>query len=229
MGTDEVTLSLAHFILKNNMHLIPRRALLVIDVQNEYFTGKLRIEYPPVETSLPNIARAMDAAQAAGMPVVVVQHELPEGFPVFVQGSPGWELHPVVAERKAEHCISKSMASAFAGTGLRQWLSDNAIDTVTIVGYMTHNCDAATIYQASHDGLKVEFLSDATGALPYENAAGRASAEEIHRVFCTVLHSNFAAVTTTDEWVAAVRDGRALEADNVYTSNLRTKDVKAAA
>jgi nicotinamidase-related amidase len=207
----------------------PRRALLVIDVQNEYFTGNLRIEYPPVEASLSNIARAMDAAQAAGVPVVVVQHDFPEGFPVFAKGSPGWQLHPVVAERKADYRISKSMASVFAGTDLRQWLSDHAIDTLTIVGYMTHNCNAATIYQASHDGLKVEVLSDATGALPYENTAGRASAEEIHRVFNTVFHSNFAAVTTTEEWVAAAREGRALEADNVYLSNLRTKDIKAAA
>jgi nicotinamidase-related amidase len=138
-------------------------------------------------------------------------------------------LHPAVAGRKADHLISKSMASVFAGTDLRQWLSDNAIDTLAIVGYMTHNCDAATIYQASHDGLKVELLSDATGALPYENAAGRASAEEIHRVFCTVFHSNFAAVASTDEWMSAARDGRALEPDNVYLSNLRTKDIKDAA
>lgn len=211
------------------MSVSPRRALLVIDVQNEYFTGKLRIEYPPVETSLPNIARAMDAAQAAGVPVIVVQHDSPEGFPVFAKGSPAWQLHPLVAERKADHRINKSLASVFAGTDLHQWLSDHGVDTLTIVGYMTHNCDAATIYQASHDGLKVEVLSDATGALPYENAAGRASAEEIHRVFCTVFHSSFAAVTTTDEWVAAAREGRALELDNVYLSNLRTKDVKAAA
>jgi nicotinamidase-related amidase len=211
------------------MSASPRRALLVIDVQNEYFTGNLRVEYPPVDTSLPNIVRAMDAAQATDIPVIVVQHEFPEGFPVFAKGSPGWQLHPTVAERKADHRISKFMASVFDGTDLRQWLSDNAIDTLTIVGYMTHNCDAATIYQASHDGLKVEVLSDATGALPYENAAGRASAEEIHRVFCTVFHSNFAAVTTTDEWITAARERRALEVDNVYLSNLRTKDIKGAA
>ncbi|WP_265943042.1 isochorismatase family protein [Dechloromonas sp. A34] len=56
-----------------------KRALIVIDVQNEYFTGKLRIEYPDVRDSLANICRAMDAASAAGIPVVVVQHLLPEG------------------------------------------------------------------------------------------------------------------------------------------------------
>ncbi|OWW21843.1 cysteine hydrolase family protein [Noviherbaspirillum denitrificans] len=207
----------------------PRRALLVIDVQNEYVTGNLRIEYPPVETSLPNIGHAMDAASAAGVPVIVVQHDAPESSPVFAKGSPGWQLHPVVAERDATRHINKTMASVFTGTDLRHWLSANAVDTLTIAGYMTHNCDAATIYHAAHDGLKVEFLSDATGALPYENAGGCASAEEIHRVFCTVFHSNFAAVTTTGDWVAAVREGRALAADNVYLSNLRARDVKAAA
>ena len=211
------------------MTIAPRRALLVIDVQNEYVTGKLHIEYPPLDTSLPNIATAMDAARAAGVPVIVVQHDAPEGFPVFAQGSPGWQLHPIVAGRHADHRINKSMGSVFAGTDLRQWLSAHGIDTLAVVGYMTHNCDAATIYHAAHDGLKVEFLSDATGALPYENAGGRASAEEIHRVFCTVFHSNLAAVSTTGDWVAAVRDGRTLETDNIYLSNLRARNIEAAA
>lgn len=211
------------------MTIAPRRALLVIDVQNEYVTGNLRIEYPPLDTSLPNIAIAMDAARAAGVPVIVVQHDAPEGFPVFAQGSPGWQLHPIVAGRHADHRINKSMGSVFAGTDLRQWLAAHAIDTLAVVGYMTHNCDAATIYHAAHDGLNVEFLSDATGALPYENAGGRASAEEIHRVFCTVFHSNLAAVSTTGDWVAAVRDGRALETDNIYLSNLRARNIEAAA
>ena len=211
------------------MTIAPRRALLVIDVQNEYVTGNLHIEYPPLDTSLPNIATAMDAARAAGVPVIVVQHDAPEGFPVFAQGSPGWQLHPIVAGRHADHRINKSMGSVFAGTDLRQWLSAHGIDTLAVVGYMTHNCDAATIYHAAHDGLKVEFLSDATGALPYENAGGRASAEEIHRVFCTVFHSNLAAVSTTGDWVAAVRDGRTLETDNIYLSNLRARNIEAAA
>ena len=67
----------------------PKRALIVIDVQNEYFTGNLRIEYPDVRQSLDNICQAMDAAHAAGIPVVVVQHLFPEGFPVFARGSQG--------------------------------------------------------------------------------------------------------------------------------------------
>lgn len=203
------------------MSTTPRRALVVIDVQNEYFDGGLPIAYPPVSQSLPNILRAMGAAREHGIPVVVVQHETPPGAPVFARGSHGWELHPEIAAQPADHRIDKTMASVFAGTGLREWLAARGIDTLVIAGYMTQNCDAATAYAAAHDGLKVEFLSDASGVPAYENAAGKASAEEIHRVFSVVFHSNFAAVSTTEAWIGAVEDGVALEADNVYLSAQR--------
>lgn len=199
-----------------------RRALIVIDVQNEYFTGQMKIEYPPVAVSLPNITRAMDAARAADIPVVVVQHDAPEQSPIFAKGSPSWQLHEEVARRPANLHINKTYASVFTGTGLAQWIADNGIDTLTIVGYMTHNCDAATIYEAAHKGLSVEFLSDASGSPSYENAAGKASAEEIHRVFSTVFHTGFAAVTSTEQWINAAREGKALERDNIYLSVQRT-------
>ncbi|UTY59930.1 cysteine hydrolase family protein [Massilia sp. erpn] len=205
------------------MSATPRRALLVIDVQNEYFSGDLPIEYPPVTSSLPNIVQAMETAKALDIPVIVVQHDAPEGSPIFAKGSEGWRLHPQIAERPIDHHVNKTMASAFAGTGLREWLAARAIDTLTIVGYMTHNCNASTILQAAHEGLTVEVLDDATGALSYQNAAGKVSAEEIHRVFNTVFHSNFGAVLSTQDWIAAARSGKALERDNLYASNLRTR------
>lgn len=186
----------------------PRRALIVIDVQNEYFTGKLGISYPDPAITLPNVGRAMDAAGAAGIPVVVVQHITPPGTPIFAEGSHGAALHPSIAERPRDHLISKQLASAFTDTGLADWLRARDIDTVSIVGYMTHNCDAATVLHASHDGWQVELLGDASGSLPYRNRAGSASAEEIHRVFTVVMQTGFAAVVTTDDWIAAVQAGQ---------------------
>ena len=47
----------------------PRRALIVVDVQNIYADGPLLIEYPPVQDSLVRIGQAMDAAHAAGIPI----------------------------------------------------------------------------------------------------------------------------------------------------------------
>jgi len=77
------------------------------------------------------------------------------------------------------------------------------------------------VFEALHRGLNVEFLADASGALPYANAAGRASAEEIHRVFSVVFHSNFAAVASTADWLEALRTREALPRDNVLASNQR--------
>ncbi|CAN5753941.1 cysteine hydrolase family protein [soil metagenome] len=204
----------------------PRRALVVIDVQNEYFAGGgLPIEYPPIEDTLPNVTKAMDAAQAAGIPVAVVQHHAPKGAPVFQADAHNGQLHPEIATRPRDHLITKAFPSVFTGTDFADWIARNEIDTLSIVGYMTHNCDASTAYEAMHRGLSVEFLSDASGALPYENAAGKVTAEEIHRVFSVVFHSNFAAVSTTAAWISAMHEGQAIAKDNVVMSNRRARGV----
>lgn len=201
----------------------PRRALLVIDVQNEYFTGQLQIEHPPVQETLPRIARAMDVAHAAGIPIAVVQHTEPAQSPLFAEGSAGWQLHDEVARRPRDHHFRKTWPSVFTDTGFADWLAQAQVDTLTVVGYMTQNCDASTIYEATHRGLKVEFLHDASGAISYANDAGHASAEEIHRVLGVIFHTRFASVVSTEGWVAAVRDGVAIPRDNIPASFARAK------
>lgn len=199
------------------------RALIVIDVQNEYIGGNLPIEYPPVEQSLANIGRAMDGAKAAGCPVVVVQNVLPEEMPILARGTHGAALHSSISERGWDHFVLKNLPSAFVGTGLEEWLRTNAIDTVTVAGYMTHNCVFSTIAQAMQTGFAVEMLSDATGALPYRNRAGSASAEEIHRVTSVVIQARFATVLTTSEWLDGLTTGVTPERDSIFSSNQRAR------
>ncbi|OWT58388.1 cysteine hydrolase family protein [Candidimonas nitroreducens] len=201
----------------------PKRALIVIDVQNEYFTGNLPIEYPDPQQTVANIGTAMDTAHAANIPVIVVQQTSPASSPLFAIDSEGWQLHPVVATRPHDHYLRKTLPSAYPETDLAQWLQNRGIDTLTVVGYMTHNCDASTINHALHNGTAVEFLLDASGAIPYRNQAGTASAEEIHRVFSVVLQSRFAAVMSTQEWVHSVQSGVAPVRDNIYKSNQRAR------
>lgn len=201
----------------------PSRALIVIDVQNEYVTGNLPIEYPDIRLSLANIGKAMDAAKAAGIPVIVVQQFAPAGSPVFAPGSDGWELHEVVRSRIWDHYFEKKLPSAFAGTNLAEWLSEHAIDTLSVAGYMTHNCDDSTIKHAFHAGLAVEFLSDAAGSLPYLNKAGAASAEEIHRTFTVAMQARFAAVMETEEWINLLRTSGVAERDNLFNSSQRAR------
>jgi nicotinamidase-related amidase len=201
----------------------PNRALIVIDVQNEYVTGNLPIEFPDIHVSLSNIGKAMDAAKEAGIPIIVVQQSSPDESPVFAQGSEGWELHDVVRSRTWDHYFEKKLPSAFAGTNLADWLSEHQINTLAVTGYMTHNCVDSTIKHAFHAGLAVEFLSDAAGSLSYINKAGSASAEEIHRTFSIVTQSRFAAVMSTEEWMMLLRTNGTAERDNIFKSNQRAR------
>ena len=204
----------------------PRRALLVIDVQKDYFSdlqGSLPLEYPPTVATLANIGRVMDATRSHHIPIVVVQHLAPSTSPVMAINSFGAELHPEVASRHYDHFITKEQPDAFCGTDLAQWLKEQAIDTVTVVGYMTHNCDLSTIISGMHMGWSMEFLNDCASSLPYANQAGRATAEEIHRIVSVVLQARFAAVLTAAQWVAGLESGEVPERSNILSSFRQAK------
>jgi nicotinamidase-related amidase len=206
----------------------PRRALIVIDAQQQYFDGLLAIEHPPRDQSIAKIADALDAATTRQVPVVLVQHELPEGAPVFAAGSDGHRLHPEV-ERRAEGAskrVSKSVASVFEGNDLAEWLRADGIDTITLTGYMTNNCVVASAAAAEPLGFTVEVLSDATGAIPLSNDAGSSTAAQVHETLMTVLSSNWAAVATTDAWVAAVQAGTTLPRNNLAESAVAGRSIE---
>lgn len=177
-----------------------KRALLVIDVQNEYFTGKLPVTYPA--DSLDNIRRAINAAQLKDIPVIAVQHTAPQSdSKTFKKGTAQWELHPGIAGESFAYIIEKNLPGSFTGTDLEAWLREQGIDTVVISGYMTQMCCDTTARQAVHLGFSVEFLSDATGTLQISNYAGTVTAEELHRAILVTQAMRFSKVMTTEEWI----------------------------
>lgn len=176
-----------------------KRALLVIDVQNEYFTGKLPVCYP--ENTLPNVLSAIEAAQSNGIPVIMIQHTLTSpDAKAFIKGTEGWELLEEMKAIACSHYIEKNYPSAFVGTDLEAWLRDHSIDTIVISGYMTQFCCDTTARYAYHLGFNVEFLSDATATLAFENNAGKVSAEELHRAILVVQAARFSCVMSTQVW-----------------------------
>lgn len=200
----------------------PQRALVLVDVQQDYFIsgGPLEIQYPPHAESLPRITQAIDAAHAAGIPVVLVQHTMGEGAPVFDPTQPGFEVHPEVAERRTSdwHQVVKHYGSVYAETDLAAWLREQGVDTVTLVGYMTNNCILASAVEAEGLGFTSEVLSDATGAVDLRNDAGFADAKTVHTTLMTLFNSNLAAVADTDTWTRAVTGGERLPKSDLGSS-----------
>jgi nicotinamidase-related amidase len=179
-----------------------KRALLVIDVQNVYFGGKFLVTHPA--GSFENILMAMDGANAAGVPVIVIQHTA-SSMAGFEKGTKEWELRPEVAKRPCLAVIEKTLPGSFTNTRLETVLRDKDIDTVVICGYMTQMCCDTTARQAVHLGFTVEFLSDATGTLAVSNAGGTVSAEELHRATLVTQAMRFSAVMTTAQWLSKLR------------------------
>jgi len=176
------------------------RALLVIDVQNEYFTGALPITHPAGH--LETILRVMDES-AGKVPIVIIQHHFPQpDKPFFQRGSDGWQLHPEVAKRPRDLLVEKTLPGSFTGTLLEEWLRERGIQTVAIAGYMTHMCCDTTARQAVHRGFAVEFLRDATGTLPLSNSAGQVTAEELHRSILCAQQMLLSEVITADDWLS---------------------------
>ena len=156
------------------------RALLIIDVQREYFDGALPISHPAGH--LDRILEAMDSATNAGVPVAVIRHHQADPqSPIFRKDSDMWQLHTEVDSRPRDVLIDKQLPGSFTGTDLDPWLKQHDVDTVSIAGYMTHMCCDTTARQAFHRGYRVEFLRDATGTLTVENEAGKATAEELQQ------------------------------------------------
>jgi len=180
-----------------------KEALLVIDVQNEYFSGNLPITYP--KASLINILQAMDAARAAEIPVVVIRHtSTAPDAPSFRSGTPAWELHPEVKKRPYDLLIEKALPGSFTDTGLDAWLREHSVSSVTISGYMSQMCCDSTARQAFHNGYGVKFLSDATGTLSVTNRAGTISDADLHRAVLVTQQMRFSQVMTTAEWIRSL-------------------------
>lgn len=180
-----------------------KRALLIIDVQNEYFTGKLPVTYP--ENSFEKIIKAMDFANENNIHVILIQHTNPgKESLTFKKGTNEHEIHKEVLKRNYDEIIEKNLPGSFTGTELKSWLKEKDVDTVVICGYMTQMCCDTTARQAMHLGFNVEFLSDATGTLDISNSAGEISAEELHKAILVTQAMKFSNVTSTNKWIEII-------------------------
>lgn len=180
-----------------------KRALLVIDVQYEYFTGKLPVTYP--QGSFAGILQAVTAANQADIPVIFIRHEAAPAAAAFAKGSHGWEIHDQLLAKQYARIIDKQLPGSFTNTELEDYLREHSIDTVAICGYMSQMCCDTTARQAFHRGFSVEFLSDATGTLDISNVAGSITASQLHQAVLVTQAMRFSRVLTTAQWIDGLR------------------------
>jgi nicotinamidase-related amidase len=139
------------------------KALLVIDVQNDYFPGG---KFPlwNTETTLTNIEAAIKAAQAKGIAVVLIQHVADPGkgiAPFFNEGTDGAKIHPrILAAAPDAPIVIKHYADSFVSTNLEEVLSQLGVTELLVCGMMTQNCVTHTAISKSAEKYTVTILPD---------------------------------------------------------------------
>lgn len=139
------------------------KALLIIDLQNDYFPGGL---FPlwNAEAVLSNIEKAIAKAGAAGIPVIIIQHiaNSEAGIaPFFNKGTSGADVHPrVLAAAPDAPIVVKEFADSFAKTNLEETLSKLGVTQLLVCGMMTQNCVTHTAISKSAEKYKVSILPD---------------------------------------------------------------------
>nr|WP_254915933.1 cysteine hydrolase family protein [Pandoraea sp. PE-S2T-3] len=179
-------------------HLDPKRtALLVIDFQNEYFTGRMPI--PDGARAMENAKQLIAFADEAKIPVFQIQHVAPAGAAVFANDGATVAFVPGMAPRAHDTVLQKTTVSVFASTDLDKRLKAQGIDTILIAGLMTHACVAGAARDAVPLGYTVVVASDATATRDIARADGsQVSSDVLHRAALAEIEDTFGDVMTTD-------------------------------
>ncbi len=172
-------------------------ALLLIDIQNDYFPGGL-CELHRATQAAARARRALALFRAAGRPVFHIRHvSLGENAGFFLPDSKGAQIHASVAPLEGETVLVKHTPNAFRGTGLEGKLRAQGVDRLIVCGMMTHMCVDTTVRAASDLGFQVVLLGDAcaTKRLTWESIT--VPAGTVHRAMLASLNGTFATVVQT--------------------------------
>ena len=177
-------------------------ALLIIDIQQDYFPGGAMELYEPVAAAQ-NASRLLAAARTHSIPVFHVQQRTPPEFalPLLVRGTEGEQIHPLVAPNAQETLIEKTFPSSFQGTQLEEQLRAAGIEHLVVCGMMTHVCVASTVHSAFERGLRVTLVYDATATRALSMAGQVLDAELVGCAHIAALDGTFARVVSTADWI----------------------------
>jgi len=166
------------------------KALVVIDIQNDYFDNG---NFPLWNTNnvLENIENAIRKANDKKIPVILIQHiaNSKSGALFFAEGTSGADIHPRILKISSQApIVRKSFADSFFNTKLEETLSKLEVTELLICGMMTQNCVTHTAISKSAEKYKVSVLTDCCTTVN----------EIIHKMALSALSTRITLSTSTD-------------------------------
>ena len=174
-------------------------ALLVIDIQNDYFPGGA-MELEGADAAGAKAAAALAKFRKEGKPVLHVRHlSVRPGSTFFLPGTKGAQIHPAVTPRPGETVIEKNFPNSFRNTQLKETLEKQGIQNLVVAGMMTHMCVDASVRHAADLGYKITLLGDACATRAQSYGGEKVPARQVHAAFLAALNGFYAKVVDTHE------------------------------
>ena len=179
-----------------------KSALVLIDIQNEYFPGGKRELHEP-ERAARQAKKALEFFRAKGLPVFHIQHiATGEKANAFLPDTVGAEIHPLVAPIAGETVLVKHAPNSFYLTGLDEALRQAGVEQLVVCGMMSHMCIDTSVRAAKDLGFPVLLMEDACTTRDLEWGGEHIPAVIVHRAFMAALNGAFARVVGTEDFLA---------------------------
>ena len=176
-------------------------ALLIIDIQNDYFPGG---KYPlvnPLEAAKKAYELLQCFREHNGHHIHVQHIALESDAAFFVKGDSGSDIHDSVAHFVGEPIVYKHEPNSFLNTNLLELLKEWEVERVVICGMMTHMCVDATARAAADLGFQVIVAEDACATRDLKYGETIIPADHVHMAFLAALKS-YGKVMKSNEIIA---------------------------
>lgn len=138
-----------------------KTALLVIDVQHALCVGDYAAA--GIDGVIERINALSARARAAGLPVVLIQHEEADG--PLQYGSEGWQLAPRLVTAPGDLRLRKTAPDSFHRTELQDLLQQRGVTDLVVCGLQSEFCVDSTARRALALGYPVVLVEDGHSTL----------------------------------------------------------------
>lgn len=177
------------------------KALIIIDIQNDYFEGGANPLVGSLEASQ-NAKLLLENFREERLPIIHIQHIANrEGATFFAPNTFGAEIHQNVKPLANEKVIIKHFPNSFIETELQTTLQEYNIKDLVICGMMTSMCVDATTRAAKDLGYNCTVIGDACAAPNLQIGNKTIKAENVHNAFLAALNYYYSSVITTQEYL----------------------------
>ena len=170
-----------------------KEALLIIDVQNDYFPGGANELSHPLEAEM-RIRELIAESRVCGRPVIYIQHFNPPDDTFFLEGTFGAEISDRIKPTDNDKIIIKRYPNSFLETEPNEYLKSIGATELIVCGMMTHMCVDTTVRAAMDYGYSVKVVADACATMDLTIHGETVSADMVQKAFIAALDGVFATI-----------------------------------